>query len=129
MSKIKVLVIDDDGVVGSLLCEMLCILGYAATFLHNSKSAPVDEVTMRAALIATDLIFTDGQMPGFDGSAVIDLARQLGIDLDRIVVVTGFLDEPLKARIAAFGGVRILAKPCKKEQIQATVESMLASVA
>lgn len=129
MSKTKVLVIDDDGVVGSLLCELLCILGYEATFLHNSKSAPIDEVTMRAALIATDLVFTDGQMPGFDGSAVIGLAQQLGIDLARIVVVTGFLDDPLRARIEAFGGVRILAKPCKKEQIQATVEAMLTSVA
>lgn len=126
MSQLKVLVIDDDDVVGSVLAEMLCVLGYNAVFLHNAKGAPLHESTIKEALVNVDFVFSDGQMPGFDGSAIIGFALDMGISLDRVTVVTGFLDEPLKLRIMAFGAVRILRKPFTMEQVKAVAESMSA---
>lgn len=121
MSQIKVLVIDDEEVVGEVLTRMLIHLGYDARWLYNDGNHPLEEDQVIEALNGVDLLLTDGVMTGLDGAAMIQIALDHGFSIDRVMVVTAILKGSLPTRLAQLGQVKILQKPFKMDELETAV--------
>ena len=86
---LKVLVIDDEPLVGSVTVSMLEEIGHTATWVSSAEEALVLLQSDRVV----DVALTDHAMPGMSGSVFAEEARRLRPTLP-IVLATGFADVP-----------------------------------
>jgi CheY-like chemotaxis protein len=117
---LRVLVIDDDPAIRSLLADVLTVVLDAEV---------VDTAQDGAAGLALfvpgryDLVVTDFLMPGLRGTEVAEIVRQRDPDA-RVVMLTGSVaDEELRRERAA--GVTVLAKPIGIEEFRVAVNEVL----
>jgi CheY-like chemotaxis protein len=85
----KVLVVDDDPLVGTLTVSMLEDLGHAATLVSSAVSA----LQVLRASSDIDLMITDHMMPEMTGAALAEEVRMFRPSLP-IILATGFADLP-----------------------------------
>ena len=101
---LRVLVVEDDEAVASLVLDMMQHLGHSAV----RASGPADALRQLAAGLKIDIVFTDVLMPGdMDG---LDLARAVAKDRPGLPVLltSGYGGAP--ARVAE-AGLPLLRKP------------------
>jgi CheY-like chemotaxis protein len=117
---LRVLVIDDDPAIRSLLADVLTVVLDAEV---------VDTAQDGAAGLALfvpgryDLVVTDFLMPGLRGTEVAEIVRQRDPDA-RVVMLTGSVaDEEFRRERAA--GVTVLAKPIGIEEFRVAVNEVL----
>jgi CheY-like chemotaxis protein len=117
---LRVLVIDDDPAIRSLLADVLTVVLDAEV---------VDTAQDGAAGLALfvpgryDLVVTDFLMPGLRGTEVAEIVRQRDPDA-RVVMLTGSVaDEEFRRARAA--GVTVLAKPIGIEEFRVAVNEVL----
>ena len=110
----KVLVVDDDPVVGKSYDRVLTGKGYSVITAHDAA-----EALQRMREAEVDLVVTDIRMPGMDG---LELAETLHArrPWTPVLIVTGYGTEADEARAKAAGVSAFLHKPLSPEMIEAS---------
>lgn len=115
----KVLVVDDDPVVGRSFTRVLSKKGYVVVTAENGQEA-LDRIGREEY----DLVFTDIKMPGMNGLEVAEQvkARRPWIP---VVIVTGYGSEAHEARAEAAGVAGFVNKPLSPEMIEYSARQAL----
>lgn len=115
----KILVVDDDPVVGKSFDRVLSEKGYAVITARNGE-----EALKKLAEENYDAVFTDIKMPGMDGIEVAERvkARRPWIP---VVIVTGYGTADNEARAEAAGVSGFLHKPLSPEMIEGSTQKAL----
>jgi signal transduction histidine kinase/ActR/RegA family two-component response regulator len=113
----RLLVIDDDAEVRTLVVEMLSEQGHQV-----SAAADGPEGLRMIAAESFDLLLVDYAMPEMNGARVAEEARRLRPGLP-LLFVTGFADTA--AIEAAAGDARVLRKPFQAEELAKAVETAI----
>lgn len=115
----KVLIVDDDPVVGRSFDRVLTNRGYAVVTASDGA-----EALRKIAAEEYDLVYTDIRMPGMDGIAVAEHIRQRQPWLP-VVIVSGYATAENEARARAAGVSAVLHKPLSPEMIEDSARSAL----
>jgi CheY-like chemotaxis protein len=115
----KLLVIDDDPVVGKSFDRVLSGRGYAVVTASNGA-----EALRKIAAEDYDAVFTDIRMPGMDGIEVAEQikARQPWLP---VVIVSGYATAENEARAKAAGVFAVLHKPLSPKMIEDSARDVL----
>ena len=120
----KILVVDDEQLIGIALTQELGEEGYQVEYVLSGEDA-IEKVKIQFY----DLIFVDLVMPGINGVATCQRIKSLSPQTE-IVCFTGTYDKQLIARqmefIAAGGRLYFLYKPFKEGYILKAVQKVLA---
>jgi CheY-like chemotaxis protein len=115
----KILVVDDDPVVGKSIDRVLAKKGYAVITAQNGE-----EALHKLGHEKYDLVFTDIKMPGMSGLEVAERVKASQPWLP-VVVVTGYGTDDYEARAAAAGVSGFLHKPLSPEMIEGSTDKAL----
>jgi len=108
----KVLVVDDDPVVGASFNRVLSGKGYIVVSAENGYDA-----LAKLQAEKFDAVFTDLRMPGMDGVQVAENVRAAQ-PWTPVVIVTGYGSPASEARARAAGVTEFLHKPLSPEMIE-----------
>jgi CheY-like chemotaxis protein len=113
----KVLVVDDEGDIRSMVETALSVAGHEVTTATNGREA------LRTLKRRTfDAIVLDIMMPEMDGYEVLDQLRERGREDIPVIVITAKHDpDGLKREVLA-GATDHLAKPFFPSELEAAVE-------
>jgi AmiR/NasT family two-component response regulator len=114
---VRILVAEDDPVIGLALCQRVRALGHETVALARDGAEAIE----LAVELTPDLYLFDIDMPRMDGlSAASELARR---GLRRpVVVITGVEDPDLIERSIATGVSAYLAKPVNDREMDAAIK-------
>ncbi|MFA7269284.1 MAG: response regulator [Sterolibacterium sp.] len=110
----KILVVDDDPVVGKSFDRVLTSKGYAVITAQNGE-----EALRKIGNEHYDLVFTDIKMPGISGLEVAERVKASQPWLP-VVIVTGYGSNANEARAEAAGVSAFLRKPLTPQMIEET---------
>lgn len=119
----KVLVVDDDPVVGKSIERVLGGRGYAVIAASDGEAA-LDKLRREDY----DVVYADIKMPGMSGLEVAERVRAHQPWLP-VVIITGYGSEANEARARAAGVAAFLRKPLSPEMIEASAQDALRSAA
>jgi CheY-like chemotaxis protein len=111
-TKLQVLVIDDDAVVGRSFDRVLSDKGYEVSTAMSGEEALE---TMRDKDF--DVVFTDIKMPGMDGLEVAERIKAR-CPWTPVVVITGYGTDKNEARASVLGASGFVRKPLTPEIIE-----------
>ena len=108
----KVLVVDDDAVVGKSFKRVLSDKGYIVTTAQNAHEA-LKQIREQEF----DVVFTDIKMPGMDG---VELAERVKASRPwtPVVIITGYGTTENEVRAKAAGVSDFMRKPLSPEMIE-----------
>jgi CheY-like chemotaxis protein len=115
----KVLVVDDDPVVGRSFDRVLSGKGYAVITARDGN-----EALNKLSNENYDVVFTDIRMPGMSGLEVAERVKASQPWLP-VVIVTGYGTDANEARARAAGVSGFLHKPLSPEMIEGSAEKAL----
>lgn len=115
----KILVVDDDPVVGKSFNRVLSGKGYAVITAANGE-----EALAKLGSGIYDAVFTDIKMPGMSGIEVAERIKATRPWLP-VVIVTGYGSPENEARAEAAGVCGFLRKPLSPEMIEGGAEAAL----
>lgn len=115
----RVLVIDDDPVIGKSIDRVLASKGYAVITAADGAQA-----LEKLAGEDYDVVYTDIRMPGMDG---VEVARQIKATRPwlPVVIVTGYGSQASEEEARAVGVSAFLHKPLSPEMIESSAEAAL----
>jgi excisionase family DNA binding protein len=119
----RILVVDDEPVIGELFKRSLVEPDYIVTTLTSSVKA--------LELLKTDkfnLIFLDLKMPDIDGAELFRQIREIDKNVP-VSIITGFPDSELMVKAMEFGPFMVLKKPFVDDDILNTVHSFAEGMA
>lgn len=108
----KILVVDDDPVVGKSFSRVLSRKGYAVMTAANGE-----EALNKLAIEDYDVVFTDIKMPGMSGLEVAERVKAKR-PWTPVVIITGYGTAEHEARAKAAGVSGFLHKPLSPEMIE-----------
>ena len=123
-SRARVLIVDDDPIVGQTFGRMLTVSGFDVTVTQSAQAA-IDA----AAAQLPDVILTDLRMPMSDGMELITrLRKDANLREIPVAVITGdhFLTEEFLAELRTYGAA-VRFKPLFMNDLLALVEGLRAS--
>ncbi|HOX34644.1 MAG TPA: response regulator [Methanoregulaceae archaeon] len=124
-SKGKVLLMDDEQVILDVTNEVLKFLGYEVMFARDGAAAIELYRREREKGNPFDLVILDLSVPdGMGGKEASEKLRALNPDA-RIVISSGFTNDPMLTDYASFGLSGVLAKPYRITEIKALLETMI----
>ncbi|MGX7952291.1 response regulator [Tsuneonella sp. HG249] len=113
---------DDEVLIRMTVLEELADAGYSCVEAANGK----DGLRMLAERSDIALLVTDVGLPdGMSGRQLADTARESRPELP-ILFITGYADQAALAKADGVGGVAVLTKPFRVEELLATVRQLLA---
>ena len=115
----KVLVVDDDPVVGKSFDRVLSGKGYAVITASNGQ-----EALSKLEAEDYDVVFADIKMPGMSGLEMAERVKERRPWLP-VVIVTGYGSPGNEARAEAAGVSGFLRKPLSPEMIEGSAEKAL----
>lgn len=115
----KVLVVDDDPVVGKSFERVLAGKGYSVIVAHDAGEALE---RMREAEV--DLLVTDIRMPGMDGLELAERVKERR-PWTPVLIVTGYGTAADEERARAAGVSAFLHKPLSPDMIEGSTEEAL----
>jgi len=125
----RLLVVDDDPVVGDSLATFLSAQGYAAAFatsgrealhmLDHARQASADRPAEPFAVLIVDM-----SMPDMNGLDVIRAAREKQSDLVPLVI-TGYGTIETAVKAIRYGAIDYLTKPVVDEELRVAVEKAM----
>ena len=115
----KVLVVDDDPVVGKSFDRVLSGKGYAVITASSGQ-----EALNKLEAENYDVVFTDIKMPGMSGLEMAELVKERRPWLP-VVIVTGYGSPGNEARAEAAGVSGFLRKPLSPEMIEDSAQRAL----
>jgi CheY-like chemotaxis protein len=119
----RILVVDDDQVVGTSFARVLTNKGYRVDTALSGR-----EAFEKYAGADFDMVFTDMRMPGQDGLEVARRIKEMNPWLP-IVVVTGYGTQEAEAQAKAIGVAEFLQKPLTPSMIEEVAARMMATTA
>jgi DNA-binding response OmpR family regulator len=117
----RILHAEDQELIAQAVAMVLRFEGFEVDWVGDGEMALA---RLQPDLAAYDLLLTDSNMPNLGG---LELVRQLR-DLNfpgRIVVLSGYLNQPDEAAYRALDVDGILAKPFKNDELLAVIERAL----
>ena len=117
----KVLVVDDDPVIGKSFDRVLTRKGYLVVSAENGQ-----EALNKIAKEDYDAVFTDIKMPGMDGLEVAERLRAKR-PWTPVVIITGYGSAENEARAEAAGVRGFLRKPLSPEMIERSLDAAVAT--
>lgn len=118
---VRVLVVDDDVVLGGALCDLLLQKGFDV--VGQVSSGP--EAIARSAVDEPDVVLMDFRMPMMDGLEAAS-SIQARSPLTQTVMFTAYDDETLNLEASAAGVYCLLVKGCNPDLIVEMVEKAAA---
>ena len=119
----RILVVDDEDFVRSLIVDVLANLGHQVEAASNGAAA-----LRRCEQMRYDLIVSDLRMPKMDGAALFQALRdKYGPVMPRMIFVTGQAHSLDFAGFLGIAGVPVLAKPFTVDRLQKTVSRTLST--
>ena len=114
----KVLVVDDDPVVGKSIDRILSSRGYAVI-----AAAGGEEALDRLAREDYDVVYTDIKMPGMSG---LEVARHIKESRPwlPVVIVTGYGNDENEAEAREIGVNGFLRKPLSPEMVESSADEL-----
>ncbi|MCX7176140.1 MAG: response regulator [Proteobacteria bacterium] len=119
----KILVVDDDPIVGKSFDRVLTSKGYAVITAISGE-----EALLKLNNEHYDVVFTDIKMPGMSGLEVAERVKASQPWLP-VVIVTGYGTGANEERAEAAGVSGFLRKPLSPEMIEASTEKALQDLA
>lgn len=116
----KILVVDDDPVIGKSFSRVLAGKGYAVI-----TAADGEEALRKLGTETYDVVFTDIKMPGMSGLEVAERVKASQPWLP-VVIVTGYGSDDNEARARGAGVAEFLRKPLSPEMIEGVTARTLA---
>ena len=117
----RILVVDDDAVVGRSFDRVLTEKGYDVSTVLSGE-----EGLKKVGTDGFDLVFTDIKMPGMDGLEMAKRIKEMNPWMP-VVVVTGYGSEANEARAEEVGVAEFLRKPLTPEVIEQVTRKTLRS--
>jgi len=114
----KVLVVDDDPVVGRSFTRVLAPKGYAVIRAANGAEA-LEKINREEY----DLVYTDIKMPGMNGLEVARALKEARPWMP-VVIVTGYGSDANIAEAKKIGVAGFLNKPLAPETIEGTADAL-----
>jgi CheY-like chemotaxis protein len=116
-----ILIVDDDDLVRSILCQKVKLDGYQVEIARNGEEALVIYQQ-----IQPDLVLMDGVMPEMDGFECCERLQQLpGGDLTPVLMITGLDDSASLDRAYAVGAADYITKPIHWAVLRQRVKRVL----
>lgn len=119
MSKRPILLVDDEQDIRIVLGRVLNRAGYAVVEAANGEQAIEIVQTTAVAAVLLDL-----RMPGKSGDEVLPELRRRIANLP-VIMISGALDERMKARLLELGATACLDKPVDQAKLLGVLESAL----
>lgn len=117
----RILVVDDEPALATMVEQMLNRMGYDAVSLTEPEMA-LDAV--HTAPDRYDLIITDMTMPGFTGRALAEKIQAIRPDLP-LILITGFHESVSAETAAQYGFSSYIEKPVNKAELARAVRDVL----
>ena len=117
----KLLVVDDDPVIGKSFERVLTRKGYVVVNAANGQ-----EALNKLAAEDYDAVFTDIRMPGMDGLEVAERVRARR-PWTPVVIITGYGSDENEARAKAAGVREFLRKPLSPDMIESSAAAAVAT--
>jgi len=116
---LRILVMDDEEVIRKVTTLMLSGLGY-----HAEAAVDGDEAVKLYQEMPYDLVIMDLTIPGGKGGEVT-VGRILEINPEaKVVVASGFSEDPVMKDFRKYGFVDCIAKPYKNAHLKDLVERL-----
>jgi len=114
----RILIVDDDEPLASMLAEFLCESGYVADWAEGGRAA-----LEKLALSSCDLLVLDLRMPDLDGRSLLEELRgRLGLN-PRVVLLSA--DREVARAAQELGAEAFVEKPFAPESLLAAVARAL----
>ena len=120
MAKKKILIVDDDPGILTMLKLMLRLEGYEAVVCEEALNV-LDMLTKEKP----DLVLLDAMMPQLDALAVLERIQENISDKPPIILFTGKADEGYINKALKAGASTLLMKPFVKEELLEKLQSFL----
>ena len=121
--RVRILVVDDEDFVRSLIVDILTDLGHQVEAASSGA-----EALRRCEQIRYDLIVSDLRMPKMDGAALFQALRDnYGPAMPRMIFVTGQAHSLDYAGFLGIAAVPVLAKPFTVDGLQKGVSQTLST--
>src|ERR1700752_1790386 len=117
----KILIIDDDRDICSLLNRFLTRKGYSVTEIYKGKNA-VEYLHENKP----DLILSDFRLEDMDGTTLLKKIKGIYQDVP-IIIITGYSDVKTAVEIIKSGAFDYVVKPLLPDEILITIQKALAS--
>ncbi len=122
MNSIRVLIVDDNKDAAASLARLLGALGKESRVAHDGSSALTAFAEFRPRVLFLDL-----GLPGMDGIETANRIRALPEGKDCVfIALTGWGEQEDRRRTTEAGFHAHLLKPLKVDQLEATLETLLA---
>jgi len=118
----KVLIVDDEPQVCSILSDMLVSLGYQVSVAGKGGDA-----ISRVALEAPDLMLLDLNLPDMDGLEVLREMRKSSSTMP-VVLISGSLSVPDTVEAMKLGAIHCLSKPLRYKELEQCVGEAISGV-
>jgi len=115
----KILVVDDDPVIGRSFDRVLSDKGYVVITASDGR-----EALNKLGAEEFDAVFTDIKMPGMDGIEVAERVKSRRPWVP-VVIITGYGTEENEARAEAAGVSDFMRKPLSPDMIEASARKAL----
>jgi len=117
----RILIVEDQTMIGELLIDALSDAGYAATHVAASSTAP--EI---AAETRPDLIILDIMMPGLSGWDVLERLRAQDATRETPVLITSAMHDRVgRRRLPAGGPIQFHPKPFDFDSLLKAIETLI----
>ena len=117
----RILIIEDDEEMKSLLKDFLVDEGYEADSAHNGS-----EALLKMAKEPFDLVITDIRMPGLTGFDILLAIKKLGLGMP-VIVITAFGGEEVYRRSMVRGADGYLEKPIHFPKLKGLIHELVSS--
>ena len=116
---LRILVVDDEDFIRVILTEILTEEGYAVTTASDGEQAV--ELLERQTF---DLVITDLQMPGLDGTEVLRAAKRIDPTYP-VIMITGYPSKETVARSVREEAADYITKPFNVQVVRDTVAKFI----
>ncbi|WP_456385273.1 PAS domain S-box protein [Desulfolithobacter sp.] len=121
----RIMVMDDEEMLRSLVASQLAHLGHEAILVRDGEEAVRRYKELREAGTPVDLVIMDLTIPGGMGGREA-LRRILEVDPEaRVIVASGYSNDPVLANCREYGFVASVAKPFDLKELQTVISSVL----
>ncbi len=121
----RILVLDDEQAVREVIGQMVGVLGFEAAYASDGEEAIGMYLHARASGQGFAAMIADLTIPGGMGgketvSKLLDIDPQI-----KVVVSSGYSDDPVMADFRSYGFIAALAKPVRMAQLSKTLTEIL----
>jgi two-component system, cell cycle sensor histidine kinase and response regulator CckA len=123
--KIKILIMDDEEIVGDIAKQMLAYLGYEAVLVKDGSEALSFYSDQLASGSRFNVVIMDLTIPGGMGGKET-VGEILTIDPEaKVVVSSGYSNDPIMLNCTAYGFSAAIAKPFDLQSLKDIIESLV----